>query len=702
MARVFSITPNAATVAIENLMTGNSELRAVRPEAEMTINGVPYVIGGLVGQPVQNYLTEDFLSEMKADNTAFQLIDIKIEETQERFPWKKNMQWLAKDMDWPAPGKRLVFSYKAGEALPAAVKDITVDIYYEMYDDMPVVSKWMVIHNHGKVSIHLDRFKSEILALTETAPKVAEGAPREYRIFGSSEAPESAAQMDAPRDYVDRFTQLFVVTDYAMGGDMEAMKDNPGVRWRFDHPEYEKTGIRYYGQYKPARVECTPPFGPAETVDGGESFESFRAFELLHDSDDRERRGLAERKFWRAMAPWSQENPLFMHVRNAEPEAVRLAIDQCAEVGFDMVIMTFGSGFSIENETPAYLQQMKELNEYARQKGIVLGGYSLLASRGGKDESLVISQKTQEIAKNYRDGARFGKTPCLATDWGENYFRLLYQFFEETGMGVFEHDGSYPGDMCASTDHSGHEGFDDSQWKQWMKVRDFYQWLRGRGVYLNVPDWYFLSGSSKTAMGYVETNWSLPRAQQKIIERQNIFDGTWQKTPSMGWMFIPLTQYHGGGAAATIEPLHEHLEHYKKRMMNLFGAGVQAIYRGPRLYDTDETKEAVKEMVRFYKKHKEILDSDIIHLRRPDGRDWDGFVHVNPNGAEKGLVMLYNPTSGSIKKVINIPLYYTGKHDEVSVASEKGETRTIRVNRDYSIDLEVEIPANDYSWYILK
>ena len=40
-------------------------------------------------------------------------------------------------------------------------------------------------------------------------------------------------------------------------------------------------------------------------------------------------------------------------------------------------------------------------------------------------------------------------------------------------------------------------------------------------------------------MGYVETNWSLPRAYQEIIERQNIYDGTWQKTPSMGFMFVP-------------------------------------------------------------------------------------------------------------------------------------------------------------------
>ena len=46
-----------------------------------------------------------------------------------------------------------------------------------------------------------------------------------------------------------------------------------------------------------------------------------------------------------------------------------------------MVIMTFGSGFNIEDVKPEYLAQMKSLADYARGKGIALGGYSLLASR---------------------------------------------------------------------------------------------------------------------------------------------------------------------------------------------------------------------------------------------------------------------------------------------------------------------------------
>ena len=83
-----------------------------------------------------------------------------------------------------------------------------------------------------------------------------------------------------------------------------------------------------------------------------------------------------------------------MHVRRADSKSVRLAIDQCAEVGFEMVILTFGSGFNIENEDAGYLAQLKDLADYAHSKGIELGGYSLLASRRVSDEHDVVNPKT--------------------------------------------------------------------------------------------------------------------------------------------------------------------------------------------------------------------------------------------------------------------------------------------------------------------
>ena len=78
------------------------------------------------------------------------------------------------------------------------------------------------------------------------------------------------------------------------------------------------------------------------------------------------------------------------------------------------------------------------------------------------------------------------------------------------------------------------------------------------------------------------------------------------------------------------------------------------------LYDTPETQAAVTEVIQWYKKYRDILNSDMIHLRRPDARDWDGFIHVNPHKKEKGLAMFFNPTHQEITRTIHIPLYYTG------------------------------------------
>ena len=77
---------------------------------------------------------------------------------------------------------------------------------------------------------------------------------------------------------------------------------------------------------------------------------------------------------YRTIAPWVTENPILMHVRRADNESAKIAIDQCANVGFEMVIMTFGSGFNIEDQSEENLSRMKELADYAHYKGIDLGG----------------------------------------------------------------------------------------------------------------------------------------------------------------------------------------------------------------------------------------------------------------------------------------------------------------------------------------
>ncbi|MCD6354140.1 MAG: hypothetical protein J7L95_01180 [Prolixibacteraceae bacterium] len=878
VSRTFTTTPNAATIGVDHLRTNESFLRSVRPEAEVEIDGITFAVGGLTGQAIHNYLLKEWIPDLKTDPAAFQFKTFKIENTKARFPWKKRLEWIPKDMPWPAPGKELIFEYqlndealqlaaqkmlsdenrpvlvndkfevldknwsrfespadarnsfinegKPGEIMSLAntavyadrefkkgtkvvvakinpgtdqssswgpglglvfpdkvvkinlrpnnnefgffdgeheknskgllpgkaawlrfeikgnkitgeysydkilwneignttvsespnlvrvgkmdwmgnnsdnknngergrclveelqmlgtisddvknattgkfqyMKNITVKVHYELYDGMPVFSKWVTIDNNTQQTIVVNKFKSEILAIPE---------------------PESI--VDNVNNWV--LSNITVETDYNFGGMSPENVFHSSVAWSED--QLYKTQVNYQRKTR-CLLEVYPKYGPEQEIEPGKTFSTYRVWELLHDSWDRERKGLEHRRMMRAMAPWITENPILMHVRNAKNEAVKKAVDQCVDVGFEKIIMTFGSGFNVEDTSPENIARMKMLADYAHSKGITLGGYSLLASRrvGGGNDVVMPAGMTP----------KFGNSPCLESKWGQEYFKKLYSFYEKTGLDNLEHDGSYPGDICASTTHPGHKGLEDSQWNQYKRITDFYKWCRAKGIYLNVPDYYFLSGSNKTGMGYRETNWSLPRAQQEIIERQNIYDGTWQKTPSMGWMFVPLVQYHGGGAAATIEPLKEHLPHYQQRLANLFGAGVQACYRGPELYDAPETRDMVKKWVDFYKKYRRILDADIIHVRRPDGRDYDAILHVEPTNKIKGMLLVYNPLNEPIHRKIKVNLYYTGLTNLAKVSQEAGSEKTVELDNNYNAWFEMDIPAKSQTWFTIK
>jgi hypothetical protein len=651
--RTFRITPNAATVAFDNLTTGESLVRAVRPEAILELDGVRYAVGGLTGQPNHAFLRREWLDTMKADANSFTFEGHTISSVRERFPWKKRHG--AETGNWPPKGVALTLNFRppAGK-LPG----VTVAVHYVLYDNIPLLSKSVTVRNGGEKPLRVNRFVAEVLAAVE---------------------PESIVENSERWEYPN----LTVVTDYTFGG-MAQSNSNRTVHWVTD-PEYQ-TQVNYERK-TPCLMEACPPVGPDMDVAPGETFSTFRVFELFHDSTDRERKGLAVRKMYRLLSPWTADSPLMLHLTSTNPEVVRTAIDQCADVGFEMVILSFGSGLIMEDTSPENIAKFKGFADYAHSKGIRFGGYSLLASRRISEEHDVINPKTGKTG-----GAIFGNSPCLGSTWGIQYFERIEKFLTETGFDLLEHDGSYPGDVCASTTHPGHRGLDDSQWTQFQRIVAFYHRFRERGIYLNVPDWYFLNGSNKTGMGYRETNWSLPRAEQHIHARQNLYDGTWEKTPGMGWMFVPLVEYQGGGAAATIEPLKEHLPDYERHLVNNLGYGVQACYRGPRLYDSPETRAVVKKWVDWFKKYRAILESDVIHLRRADARDWDGVLHVNPTSTERGLAMLYNPTEEPIRRTIVLPLYYTGLTEKARIQVGEGRGQTVTLDRAYQARVTVTIP----------
>ena len=205
-----------------------------------------------------------------------------------------------------------------------------------------------------------------------------------------------------------------------------------------------------------------------------------------------------------------------------------------------------------------------------------------------------------------------------------------------------------------------------------------------------------------SGLGYNENQYSLPRWQDLSISRQSVYDDTYKLPPTAGWMFVPLVPYHAGGDAAMFEPLSEHLTEYEWALAQYLGAGVAACYRGYRIYDGPETKALVQKWVGFYKKYRDILTSDIVHVRRPDMQNIDSFMHVNPRLKNRALAMVFNPTHVSISTTLQLPLYYSGLTIEAQVSQEGGPASKYMLDREYNIDVKVSLPARGITWYLIQ
>ena len=666
ISRTWALEGNVSTVSFRNLMIEKELLRAIRPEVEFEIDGQPYQIGSSNTEVNQAYIQNGQPRSSVVESKKWHLAAIDIGKPVARFHWEK-VRHHAPDTAWPPAGKAVHFRFERAQGNAPLVQ---VVVHYEMYDGVPGLSKWFTISNDGPEPINLDSFTAEVLAL------VPYEDPVEFREGVAISPPD-----------------IHVETDYAFGGFTVKNSSRHSVHWI---PDTDWKSQVNWARQTPSLLKVSPPQGPDQTINPNEIFESFRVFELIFDSSDRERKGLALRQFYRTIAPWVTENPLTLHVVSTKVDIVKKAIDQANECGFEMVSLSFGSGLNMENETEENYQKFRQLTQYAESKNIHLGGYSLLSSRRIKpDSDNIVNPETGKPG-----GQTHGYSPALASKWGQTYFRRLSQFFDETGFLQFTHDGSYPGDVDAASRPPLQKGSKDSQWVQWKIITDFYKKLRARGAYVRVPDYYFLSGANESGMGYREVNWSLPREEQQIHTRQNIYDGTWQKTPSMGWMFVPLTQYHGGGEAATIEPLHQNLSHYANMLASNLGAGVQAVYRGHRLYDTAETKHTVIGWVNWFKANRDILESDIIHSssRRANAQELDWFFHANPNIDTNGLLVVYNPLNQEVTKEFQLNVYYTGLSGSAHVSINDSPYKMLPVDDRSRLRITITTPAHGVSW----
>jgi hypothetical protein len=191
-SRVIRLGPNAATVALDNLTTGEALLRAVAPEARVTIQGVEYPVGGLTGQPIQNYLKEEWISELKPIPGSYQFTRWEEVPVSKRLEWKKRPEWLARDHPWPPPGRHVVMHYRPPAGKPAKLTGKV--LFEERFGAFsPPLPGWKITTSgsHPRSSWTNEGKSGEIFTPPDTA------------VFGDRPWPEGAASVELTLDAGD-------------------------------------------------------------------------------------------------------------------------------------------------------------------------------------------------------------------------------------------------------------------------------------------------------------------------------------------------------------------------------------------------------------------------------------------------------------------------------------------------------------------
>lgn len=680
VSRTFYVGENLACVGYKNLSNEAEYLRAVKPEARIRVDSVWYEVGGLKNQPEYSYLLESWYPELEASEQAFTLSSVETRQPSMRYPWKPKFH--AVPADWPAKGLQVVMTYEPTESM-VEVKDLTVKVYYEIYQGIPVMAKWIEVENHGEKPMTLNEVETEVLAVNQ----------------------DQRERMHVESDYSFALVNADVRGSALMHYNGTPEKYHVGsstTQWRVDEEyhtwaSHNQAEDKFLGFLHHNLLVSTLPMGPDVEVSTQSPFRSYITFELLQDSDDRERKSLAHRRMYKTLAPQVTESLIAGGITSHDEVQLKKFIDQMAELGLEQLDIMAWPGISHDNLDSAYVRHWRNIASYARERGIVMGGYELqVASRGRGKEVDCVDPKTG------KQGSLFGQSVCIASQWKDTYYPKMWEFFDRTGFMTYNMDGPYHGDVCASDKHPHHRGLADSQWEQWKTQVEVIHELQRRGMYIPIPDWYFLNGQNATGMGYREASANLTPQQQLLLGRQYIYDGTWHKLPPMGWMTLQLVGFYTNDARVGLEPLCENLSRYEQQLIQYLASGCKLTIRGNRLYDTPETKQMVQKWISWFKTYRDILTSEIIHVGRPTGRDLDCIMHVNPFIKHKGMVVVFNPTDKDRTKEWRLPLYYTGLKEKVTVIAENGTRQVCRLDENHNLILPVTVKAQGTVWFLLE
>jgi len=469
-----------------------------------------------------------------------------------RFNWTAGRRGAPTDINWPPLGLSLTTYFTGSTNSPYAGLDIQV--HYEMYVGSPTITKWITVGTFQNPSynnlfpILLQGIEVETLYLD---PDYTPLSPITYPQYDQATAPlyPSSGKLGILVDYYYAANVTWVADSVNSGNTpgsaqpILSVSETPDMEFLLTNTNNNMwTSLRVYE----ILFDNGPEQGaPVSRYPASETYYGCTLGPCVANSGSAilggitERRGIIMKKFLSLIAPQGLENPLQNHLTASDSNSIRASCTEMASVGWEMLVLSYGSGFDVENTSPAYLAQYQSDIAFCNNLNIEVGGYDLVGW-------------TRDPGRGWEalnaDGSNSGDA-CFGSGWYDFLLDSILTFREAANLTMIESDGPYAGYSCSNLSHTGHAGQVNSVSMQSRAMGQFYSILQSNGIYINAPDSWFMFGISKMGIGYNEGTFRLSDVDIiNLVQRQVIYDATYYTLPSFAWSQIPMQTYNYNSA----------------------------------------------------------------------------------------------------------------------------------------------------------
>ena len=428
----------------------------------------------------------------------------------------------------------------------------------------------------------------------------------------------------------------------------------------------------------------------------GEEFETFKFYEAV-TSSDKDEEAIILHRIYKKLAPWITKAYVKQIVNscNSYQELIDFA-DRASEDGIEEVELFLGQLFTNTGDYilrpdifPNGDADLKKLVEYYHTKNIIVLPYC----------STTIAWHNSEVCKQHPDwqylgpdGIRYSPgglgNMCYQSPWGDYISKKLLYLLDEIGFDGLALDGPYHGLPCLDKNHK-HDNPETVKFMNWMWEKEFFGEVVKRNKIITSPqEWNsLLLGTKERPGGYREEDQQVMGGMPLVVmSRSCLYNGRYKDPSCATWASCNLELYHGH----SIEASEENIATYDHALGSMFGYGHGGALYSKVPYIGDNTKKIFDKWVNFFKKYRQTLAGETVHIAKPNGFEPDAVLHVSLQSEIPALLVIFNPVGEKQEVSLELPLKYAGfKGMDTAVIEGHGKT-TLDSRGHCTLDVSLE------------